>query len=178
MPLTPFHAAIPWIPFVRWPRAFSFWALTIGAMVNDLEAVTIGAFTSDVYRARGLMHSVLGVLTLNAFITVLATLYLVPPAMRWFDRGWRESHIFRFAGQDLHKDPRDLPTVYASAALGGLTHILYDIPLHNYNPVWWPWQVGPLNVVPFVADLFWWDIVAGISPLLLFAWMMFRYWRR
>lgn len=133
--------------------------------------------SKDIYRARGIMHSVVGVLTLNAVITVLAVFYAVPPAMRWFDRRWREPRIFRFAGQDLHADPRDLPTVYASAALGGLTHILIDIPLHSYNPVWWPWQTVPLNVVPF-ADMAWWDMVGGIPPLLLFAWMMYRHWRR
>jgi len=177
VPPTPLHAAIPLLPYVRWPRAFSFWALTIGAMVNDLEVVPLWILVGDIYQSRGLMHSVLGVLTLNAVITAVATLYFVPPAMRWFDRRWREPRVFRFAGQDLHRDPRDLPTVYASAALGGLTHILVDIPTHAYNPVWWPWQTVSLKIVPY-ADELWWDIVAGIPVLLLFGWLMYAYWRR
>lgn len=177
MPLTPFHAVIPWIPYVKWPRAFSFWALTLGAMVSDLEVVPLWIFRGDISESRGLMHSVLGVLTLNAVIAAAVTLYVVPPAMRWFDKRWKDPKIFRFAGQDLHADPRDLPTVYASAALGGLTHILLDIPSHGYNPVWWPWQTVPLNLVPF-ADALWWDLVAGIPVLVLFGWLMYRYWRR
>jgi membrane-bound metal-dependent hydrolase YbcI (DUF457 family) len=146
-------------------------------MVNDLEVVLLWWLYGDVSFARGLMHSILGVLTLNAAITVVATLYIVPPTMRWFDRRWRDPRIFRFAGQDLHTDPKDLPTVYACAALGGLTHILVDIPTHRYNPVWWPWQTDPLNLVP-VADKLWWDIAAGIPVLLLFVWLMYRFWRR
>ncbi|HKZ62885.1 MAG TPA: DUF4184 family protein [Thermoplasmata archaeon] len=177
MPLTPFHAAIPWIPYVKWPRAFSFWGLTLGAMVSDLEVAPIWALSGDIFQSRGLMHSVLGVLSVNAVITMIATLYIVPPVMRWFDRRGRDFRIFRFAGQDLHADPKDLTTVYASAVLGGLTHILIDIPTHSYNPVFWPAQVGPLNVVPF-ADQLWWDVVAGVPPLLLFAWMMYALWRR
>ena len=146
-------------------------------MASDLEVVPLWLLSRDIYHARGLMHSVVGVLTLNALITMLATLFLVPPSMRWVERRWRESRIFRFAGQDLHHDPRDLPTLYASAALGGLTHVLIDIPLHSYTPLWWPWQTGPLNVVRF-ADEAWWDILGGIPFLLLFAGMMYRYWRR
>lgn len=177
MPLTPFHAAIPWIAYVRWPRAFSFWALTIGAMVNDLEFIPTWALSGDVETSRGLMHSVLGVLTLNAAMTVFATLYLVPPVMHWFDRRWPNHRLFLFAGQDLHRDPRDLLTVYTCAAFGGLTHLLVDLPTHTLNPVWWPWQTDPLNILPFSGD-FLWQIGAGIPPLLLFVWLMYAYWRR
>ena len=161
---------------MKWPRAFSFWALTLGAMVNDLEVAPMWVLSGDIYHSRGVMHSVLGVLTLNAAITVVATMYVVPAAMRWLDRRWGDHRIFRFAGQDLHADPKDLSTVYSSAAFGGLTHILVDVPTHAYNPVWWPWQIGPLNLLPF-ADQLWWDAVAGVAALLLFAWMMYAFWR-
>src|SRR5213594_3498350 len=101
MPLTPLHAAIPWMPYVRWPTAFSFWALTLGSMVNDLEFVLLLLASGDLYQSRGFMHSVLGVLTVNAALVVVITLYVVPPAMRWFARRFKEPRIFRFAGQDL-----------------------------------------------------------------------------
>src|SRR3990172_4720864 len=84
VPATPLHAAIPWIPYVRWPRAFSFWALTIGAMASDLEVVPLWLPSGQIYHPGGLMHPVLGLLTETAPIPAFATLYLVPPAMRWF----------------------------------------------------------------------------------------------
>lgn len=178
MSLTPFHPAVPWLPYARWPAAFSFWALTLGSMVPDLEVPLVFGLTGDIHIARGLMHSVLGVLTVNALITALAVWFLVPRILRWCDRTWPDRpEVLRFAGQDLRRDPRDWVTVYTSAAFGGLTHILADIPTHSYNPVWWPWQVGPLNLVPF-SDAPWYDAVTTAVWLALFVLVFRAFWRR
>ena len=146
-------------------------------MVNDIEVPIFLAIGGDIVRARGLMHSVVGVLTLNGAITMVAVYVLVPRLMRWADRRWRDPRIFRFAGQDLHDDPRDPLTVYACACFGGLTHILIDLPTHAYNPIWWPWQRVPLTIVPFAEDILW-ALVAGIPVLALFVWQAYAYWRR
>lgn len=177
MPATPFHAVVAWLPYLRWPRAFSFWALTLGAMVPDLEVPVALVLTGDIHVARGPMHSVVGVLTLNAAIAVLAVWFLVPPAIRWARRRWPNPRLWRFAGQDLLRDPRDAATLYTCAALGGLTHILVDVPTHAYNPVWWPWQTGPLTLVPF-ADELWWDVLTSILWFAAFVAVFLWYWRR
>ena len=163
---------------MTWPRFFSFWAITIGSVVNDLEFVPLLILSRSLAGSRGFMHSVLGVLTLNALITVLAVRFLVPPALRWAGRRWPESpRIFLFAGQDLRKDPRDWLTLYTSAAFGGLTHLIIDLPTHGYNPWLWPWQTVPFSILPFADDP-WWDILAGIPVLLALVWMLWRFWRR
>ena len=177
MPFTAFHAVFPWFPYIRWPRAFSFWAITWGAMVPDLEVVPSFLVTKDIYLARGIMHSVLGVLTLNALITAVVVRYAMPRALAWFTRREPNPAYLRFAGQDLRKDPADLATVYASAAFGGLTHILVDIPVHAYNPLLWPWQTVPFAVLPF-ADQPWWDLLTGVFFLAAFVAMVAKYWRR
>lgn len=177
MPATPLHALVPWLPYARWPGAFSFWAVTIGAMVSDLEVPPLLALGGDVYLARGPMHSVVGVLTVNAALTILAVYVLVPPAMRWVERRWPGRGLLRFAGQDLRADPRGLGTVYASAAFGGLTHALVDLPTHAFNPLWWPWQTSPLTLVPF-ADEPWWDLLTTALWLAAFAAVFLRFWRR
>ena len=178
MPLTPLHPVGPWIPHVRWPRAFSFWAITIGSMVSDLEFLPLLLLSRTLEGSRGFMHSLLGVLTLNALITVLAVRSLVPPVLRWAGRRWPSSpEIFQFAGQDVRKDPRDWLTLYTSATFGGLTHLLIDLPTHAYNPWLWPWQTVPFSILPFADDP-WWDILAGIPVLLALAWILWRYWRR
>ncbi|MBI4416519.1 MAG: DUF4184 family protein [Euryarchaeota archaeon] len=177
MPLTPFHAVVPWLPYARWPRAFSFWSLTLGAMVSDVEVLPAWALVGDIHLARGPMHSVFGVLTINAAITVVAVRFLVPPALRWFQRRWPNPGLLRFAGQDLRNDPQDFATIYSSAALGGLTHIIADIPTHTNNPVWWPWQTDPLALVPF-ADELWWDAMTTVAWLLVFLVVVRAYWRR
>ena len=177
MPLTPFHASVPWLAYVRRPAAFSFWALTLGAMMPDLEVLPLFALSPDIYAARGPMHSLVGALTFDAALTVLAVIVLFPPAIRWFERRWPGSDVFRFAGQDLRSDPRGLLTLYGSAVLGGLTHVLVDLPTHRYNPLLWPWQAGPLTLVPF-ADELWWDLVTGALWLAFFVLMMRAHWRR
>ena len=98
MPLTPIHPAVPWIAYARRPSAFSFWALTIGAMSPDLEVIAIWIATGDLSRARGPMHSLLGAFTIDAFVTVLAVVFLVPHVVRWVDRTWRGTDMLRFAG--------------------------------------------------------------------------------
>lgn len=177
MPLTPFHAVVPWLPYLRWPAAFSFWALTLGAMVSDLEVLPLMALTGDVHLARGPMHSIVGVLTVNAAVAVLAAWLLLPPVLRWVQTRWPDPRLLRFAGQDLRRDPRDLPTLYASAVFGGLTHVLVDIPTHAYNPLWWPWQTVPLTLVPF-ADALWWDALTTALWLVAFLAVFLAYWRR
>src|SRR3989304_373003 len=177
MPLTPFHAVFPRLPSVRWPRAFSFWAITWGSMVPDLEVGPFFLLTNDIYGARGLMHSLLGVLTVNALATILIVRLAMPRVLRGAQRRWPAPASLRFAGQDLRRDPIDLLTVYTSAAFGGLTHLLVDIPVHTYNPIVWPWQSVPLNLVPY-ADALWWDLAAGVAFLVAFALMLWRYWRR
>ncbi len=177
MPLTPFHAAIPWLAYVRRPAAFSFWALTLGAMMPDLEVIPLFVFTPDIYHARGPMHSLLGALTFDAALTVLAVLVLFPPALRWLDRRWSGTDVFRFAGQDLRADPRGLRTLYGSAVLGGLTHVVVDVPSHAYNPLLWPVSAEPFKLVPF-SDELWWDVVTGALWLAFFLLMMRAYWRR
>ena len=177
MPLTPLHPVPVWLPYVRWPRAFSFWALTFGSMANDLEYVFAFLTTGHLTHGRGIMHSVLGVLTINALATIVFVYLFVPPFLRWVERRWpTRPDLFRFAGQDLRRDPRDLLTVYTCAAFGGLTHILIDLPTHGYNPLLWPWQQVPLKILPFADDPLW-TILAGIPVLLALLWLIRRYWR-
>ena len=177
MPLTPFHLTFPWIPYARWSRLFSFWAASWGAMVPDIEVVPMFLVSRDVYVARGIMHSVLGVLTVNALVTVLIVQLVMPRVLRWTQRMWSDPSHLRFAGQDLRKDPKGLPTLYTSAAFGGLTHILIDIPVHSYNPILWPWQTVPFNILPF-TDQLWWDALTGAIFFVAFLATAARFWRR
>lgn len=168
---------MPWLAYARWPASFSFWALTVGALVPDLEVLPL-LLVTDVHHGRALMHSVPGVLTVNAIVSVLAVRIVIPRLMRWYDRKWPDHpEGLRFAGRDLRNDPTDLGTLYASAALGGITHVLVDIPTHSYNPLWWPWQVGPLNVVPF-SDALWYDVITTVAWLAFFAVVVRAFWRR
>ena len=177
MPLTPFHAAVPWLAYVRWSARLSFWALTIGAMVPDLEVPVYFALFGDIYEARGPMHSLIGAVTIDAGLAALAVWILVPPVLRRIDRAWPGTDMLRFAGHDLRKDRRDAPAVYGSAALGALTHVIVDVPTHGYNPLIWPWQQGPFKVVPF-ADELWYDVVTSVLWVAFFVLVLRAFWRR
>ena len=140
---------------------FSFWALTLGSMTPDLEVIPIFLGIGDIYVARGPLHSVLGVLTWNALITVLAVRYVFPPVLRNLRKRWPDPSWLRFAGQDLREDPGRMVVLYTSAVIGGLTHVFVDLPTHIYNPLAWPWQTGSLQVLSFAIEP-WWQAVTSL----------------
>jgi hypothetical protein len=119
MPFTAFHVVPVWAAYVRWPRRFDVLALSLGAMVADLEILIVYSLTGDPFLSRGLMHSILGVLTVNLIVALLTARHLVPWAATCLDRrfpgtGWR-----RFAHRDLVDDRKGPSVAAVSAVLGG-----------------------------------------------------------
>ena len=164
MPLTPFHTVLVWPLYVRWPRRWDLLALSMGAVMPDLEIVTVYPILRTLESGRGLMHSVLGVLTVNLVLAVLAARYLVPWMAVRLDRrypgaGWR-----RFAGHDFAADRKTWAVTIGSAVLGGLSHLGFDVFMHYDTPLLWPWRDQPIAAVPWAVDPIWsWgiELVAG-----------------
>ena len=155
MPFTAFHVAPVWPLYVKWPRRWDILALSFGAVMPDLETVTIYPLTQDVSFARGLMHSVLGVLTVNLLLTVVAARILAPWIAASLDRrfpgkGWR-----LFARHDVVSDHKAWPVTITSAAIGGLTHLGIDLLHHLDTPLLWPWRASSLHLLPWSGDILW-----------------------
>ncbi len=151
MPITPFHVVVVWPLYVRWPRRWDLLALTWGAMMPDLEIVTLYPLLQGIPN-RGIMHSIMGVVTVNLVLTLLTARTLIPRIAirlenRFPHRGWR-----RFAGWDFVADQKRLPVAAFSGIVGGLTHLVLDLPGHGDTPLLWPWRNVSFSLGPWASE--------------------------
>lgn len=134
MPATVFsHQALVFPLKMRWPHRFSGLALSIGSMAPDLAF--IGTMSDDSIFS----HTLTAQLWYTAPLTVglvwlLTTLML--PALLPFVRahGWWRVHDL--AAIEPPRDWRGWLRVAASAAIGGLTHVLIDGITHGNHTGW------------------------------------------
>jgi membrane-bound metal-dependent hydrolase YbcI (DUF457 family) len=165
VPLTPFHLVPVWPAYVKWPRRCDLLALSFGAVMPDLEIVTLYPLLRTAEAGRGIMHSLLGVVTVNLVLTLIAARLLAPWLASRLDRrfpgkGWR-----RFAGHDVVLDRKPWVITVSSAIIGGLSHLGLDLFVHNDTPLLWPWRGMQFSAVPWAWDPAWiaaFDVVIGI----------------
>ena len=155
MVLTPFHVVPVWPLYVRWPNRWDLLALSFGAVMSDLEIVTVYPILRSWQSGRGIMHSILGVFTVNLVLAVVAARYVVPWIavrldLRFPGKGWR-----MFAGHDFVADRKAWWVTISSAIFGGLTHLAVDLFLHLDTPLLWPWRGRWLAAVPWATDPIW-----------------------
>lgn len=140
MTLLPLHVAFVWILNVN-PRILrlSFAAMTIGALVPDLEPVMAYIAGASVFCGwdfpctlapdRLVLHSLLGAVTVDVVLTfILVKLIGLLRPERFGVHG--------FSGIKMSK------MFYASAAIGSVSHVLVDWLHHAGNPVFWPLMIG------------------------------------
>lgn len=132
---------------IKYPKRIDGTAICFGAFVPDMNVI-IDLFTS--FRFRNISHSLLGLLIwtvpLAIILSILFDRYIGP----YFAKiAKKESAIYKplkFFGVDdwdvLKKKPfnkRFYIIAFYSALLGGLTHILLDLPSHEYIELLYPW---------------------------------------
>jgi hypothetical protein len=140
MTLLPLHVAFVWMlkvhPRMRW---LSFAALTVGALVPDVEVLFSYLFGLSVFCGwdfpctlapdRLVLHSFLGALTLDAILTLffVKVIGLMKP---------ERFGIFGFSNIKFNWQ------FYLSAAIGSLSHVVIDWLHHAANPIFWPLMLG------------------------------------
>ena len=82
---------------------------------------------------RLVLHSILGSITLGALISMAFTLALY----RAFGQGLRRPQLYH---------------LYASCALGNLSHVLIDAVHHTYNPLFFPFTTESVDVLVPLGD--------------------------
>jgi len=176
MPVLILHWPTVW-PFFKWrPASFNFFALSIGAIIPDLECPFLFPFVVDRWHARLFMHSLLGAFTLDWLLAVAMTLWLVPPVLKWFDTRMENKLLFNFAGVDLRQHRTSTEAMAGSALLGSVSHVLVDVLHHPYNPLTFPFsQYYDFNLVLF-NDLTLSGIIMQGSTLALLALMLYFWW--
>jgi membrane-bound metal-dependent hydrolase YbcI (DUF457 family) len=128
MPLTPLHYVAAYgINKVKLGLAFP--ALIVGSVIADLEPFFGGLTGGKLFPSRGIMHSLLGTITLNTFLAVLIVVFLYPILVLW---------IFKIDRKLVAEKCRFSAMLVLSALLGDLSHLLIDTTMHDYNPLFYP----------------------------------------
>lgn len=177
MPLSPLHLGFAWPVWLLNRKKLHFMSLSFGAMVPDLEVIPMMLLNAEGGRGRGLMHSLLGAVTIDILVVMFIVLFIVPPVGRWVKSRSKEKwHIF--AGVDVTLAPTNLGWALLSALIGTVSHVIIDVFTHDYNPLFWPYRTGlDYNWMPFpdtFTSTMLFSIPLGIIALVL----ALRYWTR
>lgn len=182
---------------VKYPHKFDGTALCISAFVPDLN-ILINPFLP--FSFRSITHSLLGLfiyfIPLTLILTILFCSYIGPFVANIAKRERRIYKPLRYFGIDewdnlknKRFNKRFFFVATYSALIGGLTHLLLDLPAHGSIELFFPIilpspdfllyslvDFGPINIGPFVIDrnltvyqLIWFieDIIALVISLYL-----------
>ena len=121
--------------------------LIVGSFIPDIEVPILLIFFHGVLPDHLILHSLVGALTIGTIISIFITVIFYPVLT---------SLIFHLDRTKVKKVCRLTPSLVLSCMLGNLFHILLDIPMHPFNPIFWPFIdpydiVGPL-VLAFAID--------------------------
>jgi len=131
---------------VKYPHKFDGTALCLSALVPDLN-VLVDPFLP--FSIRNITHSFLGLIIytipLTIILTILFCTYISPFVANIAKRESRIYKPLRFFGIDewdnlknKKYNKRFIIIAIYSALLGGLTHIVLDLPAHKYNVLFFP----------------------------------------
>lgn len=128
---------------IKYPKRIDGTAICIGALVPDLHEI----FWLGI---RPLTHSFLGLFTWTAPLTILLTMlfcrYIGPIISNFAKKERLISKPLQFFGVDswniLKKkvfNKQFFIVAFYSALIGGLTHLLFDLPAHKNVTLFYPW---------------------------------------
>jgi hypothetical protein len=177
VPFTAFHPIVVWPLWMKWPHRFDFVALTVGAVIPDLFEPYFNIVYSDPIHSleRDWTHSLLGALTLDFVLGLVATVLVVRPLLRWADRRWPSGLWSRFANRDFLV-PTSWRITLASVWVGTLSHVLVDTPVHATFRLLYP--------LPQDITLYYWRLqpFADVATTLvfgpLFGYILYKHWWR
>ncbi|MHA2182462.1 MAG: DUF4184 family protein [Promethearchaeota archaeon] len=158
---------------VKYPKKFDGTTICIGTLVPDLNALIDLFFP---YHFRNITHSFLGLfiytIPLTLILTILFCKYIAPMVSRVVKRESKIYNPLKYFGLDdwdVFKNKKFNSTFFIvaaySALIGGMTHILIDLPAHKYNVLFFPIitlspdfllysivDFGPFNIGPYVIN--------------------------
>lgn len=156
MPLTPLHYVAAYA-FNKIKLGLTFPALIIGSVIADLEPIFGGLTGGRLISPRGIMHSLLGTITLNTFFAILIVMSIYPILTAW---------IFRI-DRKLVADKYHFSTMLVfSALIGTLSHLFIDTTMHDYNPLFYPFTTQSFNALILFGN---WLPASILVHIVLFA---------
>jgi len=159
MPLTPLHLAPAWAVFLTSRRKWSFAGLSVGSVIPDVEIPILFATGIDTQTGHGVMHSLLGALTIDVLVALFA-IYLLYPTLAGWCEGRFGTRWVHFGGVDVGDIDR-FHRVVTGVYVGVILHITLDFLTHAQMPYLWPYA-GPVTTFSFALDLGWMTLVNSI----------------
>ena len=130
---------------IKFPSKFDGTALCLSTLVPDLN-VLIDPFIP--FSFRNITHSLLGLVIFTIPITLILTIFFCSYLGPWLAKLAKKEGVFKpwgYFGVDewdnLKKkkyDKRFFTLASYSALIGGLTHLLLDLPAHEYVELFFP----------------------------------------
>lgn len=137
MTLTPLHVAFVWVLKPRF-RKLDFAALTVGAVIPDIEPLIAWMFGWSVFCGwdfpcsllpdRLVLHSIIGAITIDVAFTVIFVKMIGK-------LGLQRLGICGFTNVQTNA------AFLVSAAIGSLSHVFVDWLHHPANPIFWPFLI-------------------------------------
>lgn len=172
MAFTAFHCALVWPLFILRPKRFDFIGLSVGAVIPDLFMPFVIFLPAYEKVARIITHSLIGAITFDLILALLASLFIVPKIIRFFKERSSDTRVYKFAGIDV-LGQRERPSVMIySILIGTVSHVLLDILYHENNPVFYPCG----DVIFPLVDSILLDIIAHGIVFLAFFYLAYNYW--
>ncbi len=152
----PSHQAPALLIKIKYPKKIDGTAICIGALAPDLSVIPELLFPLNL---RDISHSLLGLFIWTAPLTILLTMlfcrYIGPIISNFAKKDVFLSKPLQFFGVDnwdrLKKkvyNKQFFIVAFYSALIGGLTHLLFDLPSHGYIELFYPYILR-------VPDILW-----------------------
>ena len=140
------HQAPALLIKIKYPKRIDGTAICIGALVPDLSVIPELLF--PIY-LRDISHSLLGLFIWTAPLTILLTMlfcrYIGPIISNFAKKDGLLSKPLKFFGVDnldlLKKkvfNKQFFIVAFYSALIGGLTHLIFDLPSHGFIELFYP----------------------------------------
>lgn len=176
MPITPLHYCAAYV-IKKAKGGLILPALIVGSVIPDLEPLVSLATNGRLGPPRELMHSLLGAVTLDTFLAVLATTILYPAIVSW---------IFKLEKNSVAEKCRFSSALVLSALFGTVSHVLVDSTSHEFNPLLYPFVTVSFDALVLMNDWLLASAIVHITLLVLLLLILVReftrgskeFWRR
>jgi hypothetical protein len=171
------HWPSVWPLVVAKPNRFNFFALSLGSIMPDLEVPILFLITGDKWHARSIMHSLLGAVTIDLLIVVLATIFIVPWFLNYLDGKLQNKKIFLFSSFDLREHKTSTGVIIYSGLIGTVSHVCLDTIHHTYNPLLFPFEeYYGFNLILFndlqLMNIVVWIVMSSLLIVMLYYWYL------
>ena len=141
MPFTPLHFPYAWL-LSRIDKRLPLPALIVGAVIPDIEVPFLYVFFSGIFPDHYILHSLIGSLTIGLVLAVFIVRYFYP---------YMVSTLFGIDENELRETCKISGYMVLAVAIGIVSHLLVDYPMHPYNQIFWPFVDETLLVGQLVS---------------------------